>query len=358
MSLSGSLDRRNFLRLSAAAAAATALAGCSTAGAPSASSSGAPTAAHLVAKKDGPFTVGLSNSFAGNSWRTQMVAELQYAADQRPDDVKKLIVTDANNSVDKQISQINDLLGAGIDILLIDAASATALNNVVKRAHDQGVLVASFDSPITSENGIVVSYSNTEFGNIGGEWLAGKLKSGDTVFTLDGTSGVPVNTARIEAATKALTAAGIKIVAHADTDWDQAKAQSAAANLLSANPDVKGIYSQGGAITLGALSVLEQRNMPLLPIPSESYNGFLKKWQSLNASKGWESISPAAPPSISVKSLDVAIQALRGEDPGKEVPVKLDVITQDNLGEFVKPDLSDSLWLPTALPNDVIKKIF
>lgn len=357
MSIS-TIDRRNFLRLSAATAATAALAGCSTAGAPSASSSGGPTAAYLVAKKDGPFTVGLANSFAGNSWRTQMVAELQHAADQRPNDVKKVIVTDANSSVNKQISQITDLLGAGIDILLIDAASATALNNVVKRAHDQGVLVVSFDSPVTSENGIVVSYSNTKFGKIGGEWLAGKLKSGDSVFTLDGTSGAPVNTARIEAATKALTDAGVKIVAHADTDWDQAKAQSATANLLSAHPDVKGIYSQGGAITLGALAVLEQRNMPLLPIPSESYNGFLKKWQSLQASKGWESISPAAPPSISSKALDVAIQALRGQDPGKEVTVELEVITQENLGEFVKPDLSDSLWLPTALPNDVINKIF
>ena len=39
---------------------------------------------YLVEAHDGPYVVGLANAFVGNSWRNQMVAELQYAADQNP----------------------------------------------------------------------------------------------------------------------------------------------------------------------------------------------------------------------------------------------------------------------------------
>ena len=74
-----------------------------------------------------------------------MVYELQAAVDRDPDNFEELIVTDANNSVDKQISDINDLLAKGVDILLINAGSETALNSAIQRAWEQGVLVVSFD---------------------------------------------------------------------------------------------------------------------------------------------------------------------------------------------------------------------
>jgi ribose transport system substrate-binding protein len=328
--------------------------GCTTIGA-DAEVTGSP---YLVAEKDGPLRVGFSNSFAGNAFRTQLVAELQYAADNRPDDVAELTITDANNSVDTQLAQINDLLTKGIDVLLIDAASATALNGAVKRAWQQGVLVVSFDNEVTSEHGIVVNIDQKEFGQVGGEWLADQLQDGDTVFTLDGAAGSPVNESRLAGATTPIEDAGISVVGQANTDWDQAKGQSAASNLLAAHPDVHGIYSQGGAASLGALNAIEQRGGELVPITGEGYNGFLKKWKQLKESVGWESIAPSAPPSLAADALDIAITAMRGEDPGRTPHVDLPVITQENLDEYVRPDLSDALFLPTGLPDDILTKMY
>jgi len=346
----------------AAALAATALAvtGCSTAGgSPSdGQSSGGSDSSYMVPTKDGALTVGFSNSFAGNAFRTQMIYELQEAADANPDDVADLIVTDANNSVDKQISDINDLLSRGVDILLIDAASETALNSAVQRAWQQGVLVVSFDNTVSSEHSITVNTDQTEFGKIGGEWLASKLSEGDTVVTLDGTSGSPVNDQRLEGAKKALDEAGVSIVGQADTDWDQAKGQSAAADLLSANPDVAGIYSQGGGPSLGAINAIEQRGGTLVPITGEGYNGFLKKWKELKDSQGFESIAPSNPPYLGAIALDYAIKAVRGEDPGQAPHVDLPVITQDDLEDYVRPDLPDAFFLPTHLSEESIQKYY
>lgn len=354
-------SRRTLLQSTLGVGVAGLVASCSTAGKSGggASASASASADYLVKSKTGALTIGLANGWAGNSWRSQMVAEFKYACDnQYKADVKKYIVTDANNSADTQISQINDMLNAGVDLILIDAASASALTGVVQRAWQQGVQVVSFDNQVDSPHNVVVNTKADEFGTIGGDFLAKALKSGDSVIMLDGVSGTPVSAGRADAARAAMTAAGLKIVGNAAADWDQAKAQSATGNLLSAHPDVKGIYSQGGAMTLGALQVLEQRKMPLVPIPGEGYNGFLKKWKQLKDSKGWQSIAPSQSPALVVTALDYGIKALRGTDPGQAPAVKLDVITQDNLEQFVRPDMSDSMFLPTKLPDSILKQLF
>lgn len=358
MTSSSAPRRRTLLKAAFAAPALLAgVAACSTAG-QSGSSTGSSSSPYLVPAKKGKVTVGFSNSFAGNAFRTQMIYELQEAAARRRDDVEKLIVTDANNSVDKQLSDINDLLTKGVDVLLIDAASETALNSAVQRAHAQGVLVVSFDNAVSSEHGIVVNISQEEFGRIGGEWLAGKLKSGDSVFTLDGAAGSPVNDQRLAGAKAALDKAGITIKGGANTDWDQAKGQSAAADLLSANPGVAGIYSQGGAPSLGAINAMEQRGATVVPVPGEGYNGFLKKWKQLKDSSGYESIAPANPPSLAADALDIALKAVRGEDPGRTPKVDLPVITQDDLEKYVRTDLPDAFFLPTKLSEEAIQKYY
>jgi ABC-type sugar transport system substrate-binding protein len=66
------------------------------------------------------YTIGLSNFSLGNSWRVQMVAEAQYAAKNNPM-VKDLIVTEADNSVEKQIADIEDLITKKVDAILITA---------------------------------------------------------------------------------------------------------------------------------------------------------------------------------------------------------------------------------------------
>jgi ribose transport system substrate-binding protein len=354
-----SIHSRALAGLAIGAALMLTATGCSTVGEASGNTDSGSTSEYMVAKKTEALRIGFSNSFAGNSWRTQMVEELKYAVDTKyKKDVAKITITDANNSVSAQLSQINDLLTSGIDVLLIDAASATALNGAIDRAHKQGVLVVSFDNSATSKHGIVVNPSQEEFGRVGGEFLAKHLKKGDSVFTLDGAAGSPVNDDRLAGAKKALAAAGITVVAGATTDWDQAKGQAATANLISAHPDVKGIYSQGGAATLGALNALEQRGTPLVPITGEGYNGFLKVWKKLSDEQGFTSVAPSNPPSLSVTALGIAIKAMRGEDPGQAPKVELPVVTQENLKDYVRTDLSDSLWLPTSLPEDALQKLY
>ena len=47
-----------------------------------------------------------------------------------------------------------------------------------------------------------------------------------------------------------------------------------------------------------------------------------------------------------------------GTDPGQAPEVKLDVVTQDNLEEYVRDDMADAMFVPTMLPDDILSKLF
>jgi ribose transport system substrate-binding protein len=358
------MTKRKILTSVLAAACAVTLASCSTAGnststTTTASDTATTTAAYLAPPKAGPYKVGLANSFSGNTWRQQMIAEIQYAAaNTYKDQVSDLKITDANQDVSTQLQQINDFITSGVDILLIDAASATALNSAIDRAWAAGIQVVTFDNTATSDHAMIVGEDQVQVGKIGGQWLASQLKSGDTVVTLDGAAGNPVNDDRLKGATDALQAAGIQIVGAANTDWDAAKSQAATDNLLTAHPDIAGIYSQGGDSSLGAIKAMQQRGSKVLPIPGEASNGFLKEWQSLNQSDGFDSIAFSSPPQMVVQALDYGIKARQGQDNGQAPTIDIPTITSDNLAQYVRPDLSDSLWLPTMLPEDQLQKLY
>ena len=360
--------KRSIIATATAALAAFALVGCTTAGTPTAptttppsqpASSGAPAttapalADYLVPAKPGPYKVALANSFAGNTWRAQMVQEYNNACQNTyAGKVTCLPATDANNDLATQVSQITDFISQGVDILLIDAADAAGLNAVIEQAHKAGIQVVDFDGNTTSQYAIHVGEDQVQIGRLGGQWLASQLKSGDEILNLTGIAGNPVSQARDKGALEAIQAAGLKVVGSADTKWDKATAQQVTASLLAAHPNVKGIYSQGGDASLGAIAAMQQLGMKLLPIPGEASNGFLKNWQNLAKNdptfKSW---AFASPPSFVVDALDAAIKALGGTDPGQNVSIPVPEITAETLGQYVRPDLNDSLWLPTSLPD-------
>jgi len=310
------------------------------------------------AQPSGGYKVALSDSFTDNTWRTQVTQEFNNACQNTyKDKITCLPAADANHDTGTQISQISGFISQGVDILIIDANDASALNPVIEQAAKAGIQVVDFDNNTTSPYAIHLGEDQKEIGKLGGEWLAGMLKSGDEIISLDGITGNPTSDQRQAGADAALQAAGIKIVARGDTKWDKATAQTLATTLLTANPNVKAIYSQGGDASLGAIAAMHQLGMKVLPIPGEASNGFLKAWQKEHAADpNFTSWAFASPPQLVVNAIDTAIKALGGTDPGNSVMLDIPTITQDNLDQSVKPNLNDNLWLPTMLPDDFLAK--
>jgi len=341
--------------------AAVFLAGCTSISAsptPGVTATGA--SIYLAPPREGPYKIGVANGNGSAPWNNQMVTELKNAIDgPYHGQVSRLTITDANGDVNTQLSQINEFVATGVDILLIDPLSPTALNPGIDRAWAAGIQVVVFDKPATSPHAIMVAEDQVQIGRIGAQWLVKQLKAGDTVFTLAGTPGDAIDDQRLQGATEVLTAAGIQIVASANTDGELVRAQAATTNLLSQFPDVNGIYSIGGNISLGAIQAMQQRGQAVLPIPGEASNAYLKAWQTLSISQpGFTSIAFSNTPQLLVEALERGIQARQGNDPGQRPTIDIPIITQDILSSNVRMDLSDDLWLPTRLSEGTLKKLF
>ncbi|MET1029293.1 MAG: substrate-binding domain-containing protein, partial [Dongiaceae bacterium] len=96
-------------------------------------------------KKDPPYVIGFSNASISNAWRVAFQHSIEYAVAQNKDKIKKFIITDANDDPAKQISDIQDLLNQGVDLLLVAASTEDALDSVVGRATKEGVPVVMVD---------------------------------------------------------------------------------------------------------------------------------------------------------------------------------------------------------------------
>jgi len=333
---------------------------CSIVGA-SLSAAPALGADYLLGAKQGPYVVGLSNSFSGNSWRAQMVAEFKLAADQLKADgtLKDYIVSDATGNTASQIQQIQNMIAAKVDAIVIDANSETALNPSIEAAHKAGIVVVAFDNTVTSPYAINVNVDQRKFGEVGGDWLAQKLGGKGDIIVLSGLAGSPNNKQRWDdGAKKALSKyPGIKVLTEVNADWDQAKAQQAVANLLPSFPKIDGVYSQGGAMTLGAIYAFKAANRPLVPMVGEANNGLFKVWKA-ELKNGFSSIAPSNPCGLSADALRTAIKALKGEQVAKDINLDPPAVTDDTLDKFVQLDMPDSLWLPTTLDAVHLQALF
>lgn len=314
-------------------------------------------------KKTSGFVIGLSNFSLGNSWRVQMVEEAKYAASQKKDLLKELIVTEADGSVEKQISDIEDLISKKVDAVLITAANPKALVPVVEKAMKAGVVVVDFDNLVYTDNITAhVIVDQKEFGRVQGDWLVKALNGKGNIIAFNGIKGTAISAERFEGAKSVFDKyPNVKIIQEVYADWDYAKAKRAMESLLAAYPTIDGVWSQGGAMSEAVIEAYMEKGMNPPPVTGEDGNGFLKIWKQIKDSgkyPGFDSIATSMPTWCSAKALEVALDALTGKPVQKKTIIPIPTITAATLEKYVKPDLPNSYWCNSQLPEEIVKQVF
>jgi ribose transport system substrate-binding protein len=314
----------------------------------------------------GPYTVALSNYSVGNSWRMQMVAEFENACEELKTQgvVDKYYITNSNGDIAKQISDVRDLITKGVDIIAITCASGSALTDVVDMAMEEGIKVVSFDNYLVYDDGQVHETARTgvkqeEFGRIWAEWLVEELNGKGDIILLQGMVGASGGLQRWAGAEEVFKDyPGINILGEGYGDWDYAKGKIIAEQLIAAHgSNIDGVWSQGGAMTQGAIEAFNERGLDMVPMTGEANNGMLKAWVA-NRDKGFTSIAPDSPSYVSVEALKLGMKAAEGIEVGGFHPFPLQVVTEENLDQYVKPDLPDSFWVFTNLTDQQIAELF
>ena len=182
-------------------------------------------------------------------------------------DSYELLVNGIKNESDlaQQVSLVEQMMAAQVDVIVLAPADSKGLLPVVKRAKDQGIVVVNIDNrldqSILSQMGSTVPFvgpDNREGARLVGEALAEKLKAGDEVAIIGGVPGAFNAQQRQAGFEDAMSAAGITVVSSQAANWEQAKAATIAAAILSENPNVKALLCANDSMALGAVAAVRQ----------------------------------------------------------------------------------------------------
>jgi len=288
----------------------------------------------------GPYRIGISNGFVGSEWRTQMIDNLETAAEEYGDKIEELVIESADVDVNGQIQQVRNLISAGVDAIIINPNSPTALDAVFAEAEQQGIVVVATDQAVESQSVINVVIDQAEWGRVSAEWLAEKLGEGAKIVAVNGIAGHPANEARWGAAQEVFNEAGIEVLAVANGNWDQATGQQVMSDLLATYPDLDGVWTQDG-MAEGVYRALEAAGrLDEVQPTGEARVGYMRLWAD---NPDFDTIGVVNPPGAAVAALHVAVALLDGHE--------IDESKLENgntlhlpIPEFVTSENFDEVW--------------
>ena len=294
------------------AAVAIAFGACST---PGGGGSAAPTtAASGSGAAGGTYTIGFSNpGGVGNGWREAMICSAKVQA-AKSGQVTEVRVTHRDTDAAGQLSDIRDLIAAGVDAVVINPASPDALNPALEEAEAQGIVVVSVDAPVTAENAFNLSNDQEQYAYLGASWLFEQLGGEGKVVEMRGIAGHPADTDRDEGFQRALDEnPGIEVVAEVQTDWDPATGVEQINQILSAGTEFDGIWTSG--IDSSIVDALKTANHDWVPIVGADNAGFV---QQLLEEEGLVGAAVTNPPAVGGAGVELALRILNGDAPAEQ----------------------------------------
>jgi ribose transport system substrate-binding protein len=309
--------------------------------------------------KKGPYRIGFSNGFSGNSWRKMCLASLEREAAKHKD-IKDLIVLDGQGDVNKQINDIESLISQEVDAILVIANSGTAVVPVLREATRLGIVTIPFNLPVEGTN--YTAYVGVDPANKGernAEFLKSAVGSGGKVVALGGLPGNSYTAAGWGAAESLLKGAGIDVLAFRDAYWEEDRAKVIMSDLIVAYPKIDGVWADGGQVVTGALKALLAANKPLIPVCGDDYNGLLRMYDKYSKEyPGFSFSSISEPTWESAIALRTALKILKGEKVNSKQMIKPKSITPDNYKDYFRPDLPDAVFVDTELSDKELAEIF
>ena len=250
----------------------------------------------------------------------------------------EMLISDADGDVTTQISQMEDFITQGVDIILLAAADPTALIPVCQEAIDAGIPVICYDGGIDSDiPATKVIFDYYEDGQMVGEWakeyitdnLGGKAK----VAVIDFPASPIVCGERARGFAETVgELEGVEIVAQQDGKATRTDSMAVMENILTANPDVDLVYGVNYDTGAGAASAIEAAGSDAIVVCNAWGEEGFKKLEDNDPYI--KCMAASSPVTQAQDAIDAIEPALAGEELPKETLSHSTLLTADNIDEF------------------------
>ena len=192
-----------------------------------------------AAEKKDKYVIGMSQCNLGEPWRVAMNDQIAMAAEKHPE--FEVIFADAAQDNSKQISDIENFVQMGVDLIITSPNEATPLTNAVSAAYDAGIPVILLDRKIDGDKYTqFIGADNVDMGRIAGEYVADTLlPDGGKVCEIKGLEGTSGGIDRDNGFREGIKKNDkIEIVAVNNADWLREKAITVAEEMLQTNDEI------------------------------------------------------------------------------------------------------------------------
>ena len=304
------------------------------------------------------YVIGFSNSYNGNTYRQAMEGYLKEAAEelQKTGEVSEVIFAESNQNNSTQVQQIENFILQGVDAIIIDPGSATALNGAIQEASDAGIpCIIINDGPVSSEAELCYQINFDTIAQMGylTEYVCEAIGGKGNIIELRGTAGSEFDNIAHEGVLKVLEKyPDIKVVAEIYTDWTGSKAQSELASVLPTLDKVDGVVTQGGD-SYAAVQAFQSAGLDL-PIIGGDNRGYFLKWWANEAPEGYDTVSVSSNPWDGATGLYVAVDILDGKDVPKEMIHPFGIVTKDEVKDYA--DVADEAICCPTFDRDWVRE--
>lgn len=248
--------------------------------------------------------------------------------------------------IPKQINIVEDMISAKVDAIVMAACDKKALVSRIEEAVRAGIPVVTIDSGVDSD--LPISFVATDN-------VAGARKAAETLAKLIGEEGkVGLLPFVLGAATSDMREQGFKeglqqfpkiqLVATRYSESDVAKGMSAVEDMLTANPDLKGIFAANESGAMGAVQALEATGSAG-KVKLVAFDAAEREIEALKAGT-IQALIVQNPFRMGYDGVKAAIDHIQGRPVEKRIDTGVTVVTAENLND---PDVQKLLY-PTTAP--------
>ncbi|GAA1700168.1 sugar ABC transporter substrate-binding protein [Microcella alkalica] len=262
-----------------------------------------------------------------------------------------------------QISQLQSMVAAGADAVVMYALSPTALNSAIREACSQGVTFVSYDATVTEPCAYNVSYITTvptgaeePFMGFNSMTLLAELMGGTgDIFFSRGIVGTSTDNVHYLSAMAALqNYPDMNVLTEYEGMWSSPVTQTETAAALGSFPNVDGLWCGYGES--GCVKALEAAGLQV-PISGETSQYFRERLLD-----GWPGVSIGSPPAQGGIGMKVALAVLLEGPDGIpfDIEVPYQIVTAENVTVCVDNEYQEgcNVFEPGTVGDESTADIF
>lgn len=309
----------------------------------------------------GDYRIGYSNGGGvGNGFREEQVCTANAEA-LASGQVTELVTIHRNTDAAGQLSDIRDLIAAGVDAIVFNPNDPDALNPALEEAAAAGIPTVSVDAFVTHEETYNLYNNQVEYARLGAEWLFEQMGGEGNVYYMRGFAGHPADTDRHTGFQQALeNYPDINVIPSIDgehTQWDPATTTDLIQNWLASGQyaDTDGIWTSG--MDSQVVDAIQQAGEEFVPIVGADLGAFVAQLLDSEGFAGLEGAAVTNTAAVGGAGVALAIDLLNGEtvetaaDAAQPNTVLLDPVLADNVTDEGRATLEswqvdglDPLW--------------